>query len=362
MGDGRDRRRLAAPVSRHGPIGNVLQRCARRVERRADVTRCVPEAPGALARGDLALRRDDERRPELRLRPVRAPGQRPRSERAARPEQLGGRVLRRRARPRRDVRAVRRGFAPARLLAGRVLSVLWARRGDAVRHRPARGTTAEDAARFAKSALERGEGRARRGRRGRARARRAAARPSPSEDVRIVDPDARVAGDGVGEIWVRGPGVASGYWGRDDGDDETFAARLADGEGPFLRTGDLGFVHDGELFIAGRVKDMIILARPQPVPAGHRGDDRGRSAGGAQGLLRRVLRRGDGDEKLVHRGRARRLAARQDSDPRDQAGRRRAPPGCGVRRRRSCEGQRSRRRRAASSSATRAGAAISTAR
>jgi acyl-CoA synthetase (AMP-forming)/AMP-acid ligase II len=85
--------------------------------------------------------------------------------------------------------------------------------------------------------------------------------PSPTEDVRIVDPDRCVVVDGVGEIWVRGPGVASGYWGHDDGDGETFAARLADtGEGPFLRTGDLGFVRDGELYIAGRVKDMIILA------------------------------------------------------------------------------------------------------
>ncbi len=85
--------------------------------------------------------------------------------------------------------------------------------------------------------------------------------PAPTEDVRIVDPDLRVVVEGVGEIWVRGPGVASGYWGRDDGDDETFAARLADsGEGPFLRTGDLGFVRDGELYVAGRLKEMIILA------------------------------------------------------------------------------------------------------
>jgi acyl-CoA synthetase (AMP-forming)/AMP-acid ligase II len=85
--------------------------------------------------------------------------------------------------------------------------------------------------------------------------------PSPTEDLRIVDPDRRVVVDGVGEIWVRGPGIASGYWGRGDDDRETFAARLADtGEGPFLRTGDLGFVRDGELYLAGRRKEMIILA------------------------------------------------------------------------------------------------------
>lgn len=82
--------------------------------------------------------------------------------------------------------------------------------------------------------------------------------PSPSEELRIVDPDRRTLTTGLGEIWVRGPGIASGYWGRQS--DDTFRARLADGDGPFLRTGDLGFVHGGELFIAGRRKDMIILA------------------------------------------------------------------------------------------------------
>jgi acyl-CoA synthetase (AMP-forming)/AMP-acid ligase II len=82
--------------------------------------------------------------------------------------------------------------------------------------------------------------------------------PSPSEEVRIVDPVTSTVTTGVGEIWVRGPGVAAGYWGRDS--DDVFAARLASGDGPFLRTGDLGFLHGGELFIAGRHKDMIILA------------------------------------------------------------------------------------------------------
>jgi acyl-CoA synthetase (AMP-forming)/AMP-acid ligase II len=82
-------------------------------------------------------------------------------------------------------------------------------------------------------------------------------RPSPTEDVRIVDLDRLAPTDGMGEIWVRGPGIASGYWGRDA--DDVFDARL-DGEGPFLRTGDLGFLYGGELYIAGRRKDMIILA------------------------------------------------------------------------------------------------------
>jgi acyl-CoA synthetase (AMP-forming)/AMP-acid ligase II len=85
-------------------------------------------------------------------------------------------------------------------------------------------------------------------------------KPSITEEVRIVDPDRRVPCDGVGEIWVRGPGVASGYWRGDEESRAVFGAHLADtGDGPFLRTGDLGFLLDGELFVAGRLKEMIIL-------------------------------------------------------------------------------------------------------
>lgn len=64
----------------------------------------------------------------------------------------------------------------------------------------------------------------------------------------------------VGEIWVSDPSVAHGYWQRPDATHETFQAYLSDsGEGPFLRTGDLGFMHEGELYITGRLKDMIII-------------------------------------------------------------------------------------------------------
>ena len=64
----------------------------------------------------------------------------------------------------------------------------------------------------------------------------------------------------VGEIWVSGPSVAQGYWQRTDETEQTFRAYLQDtGEGPFLRTGDLGFMHDGELFVTGRLKDLIIV-------------------------------------------------------------------------------------------------------
>ncbi|WP_026736231.1 non-ribosomal peptide synthetase [Fischerella sp. PCC 9605] len=64
----------------------------------------------------------------------------------------------------------------------------------------------------------------------------------------------------VGEIWVSGPSVGQGYWNRSQETEETFHAYLSDtGEGPFLRTGDLGFLQNGELFIAGRAKDLIII-------------------------------------------------------------------------------------------------------
>ncbi len=69
-----------------------------------------------------------------------------------------------------------------------------------------------------------------------------------------------VPGDQVGEIWVSGPSVAQGYWNRPEETQRTFHAYLKDtGEGPFLRTGDLGFMQDGEVFITGRLKDLIIV-------------------------------------------------------------------------------------------------------
>jgi acyl-CoA synthetase (AMP-forming)/AMP-acid ligase II len=79
--------------------------------------------------------------------------------------------------------------------------------------------------------------------------------------VLIVDPDTheRAANGVVGEIWITSPSVARGYWKRDDETCEIFGARLADGSGPFLRTGDLGVVSDGELFVTGRIKDVLIV-------------------------------------------------------------------------------------------------------
>ncbi|MCF3650819.1 type I polyketide synthase [Synoicihabitans lomoniglobus] len=77
----------------------------------------------------------------------------------------------------------------------------------------------------------------------------------------IVDPDTfePCSPDRVGEIWFRGPSAAQGYWQRDEASRETFQARLADGTGPFMRTGDLGFAKGREIFVTGRVKDLIIL-------------------------------------------------------------------------------------------------------
>lgn len=64
----------------------------------------------------------------------------------------------------------------------------------------------------------------------------------------------------VGEVWVKGPSVALGYWQNPEDTERSFGAKLADtGEGPFLRTGDLGVVLGGELFVTGRLKDLLII-------------------------------------------------------------------------------------------------------
>jgi acyl carrier protein len=63
----------------------------------------------------------------------------------------------------------------------------------------------------------------------------------------------------VGEIWVASPSVTQGYWMRPADNALAFGARLPDDDRPFLRTGDLGFVRDGELFVTGRLKDLIIV-------------------------------------------------------------------------------------------------------
>jgi len=69
-----------------------------------------------------------------------------------------------------------------------------------------------------------------------------------------------------GEIWLSSKSCAQGYWGREDATEETFRARMASpdrppvhGNGIYMRTGDMGFLEDGYLYICGRIKDLIIL-------------------------------------------------------------------------------------------------------
>lgn len=83
----------------------------------------------------------------------------------------------------------------------------------------------------------------------------------PEHTIVIARPDdlSECDGDEVGEILVQGPSITLGYWNCPDETAATFHARVAGRNGTFLRTGDLGFFRDGELFVTGRVKDVIII-------------------------------------------------------------------------------------------------------
>ncbi|HLX09165.1 MAG TPA: aminotransferase class III-fold pyridoxal phosphate-dependent enzyme, partial [Thermoanaerobaculia bacterium] len=88
--------------------------------------------------------------------------------------------------------------------------------------------------------------------------------------IRIVNPDTGrcAADDEIGEIWVAGETVACGYWRCPEETRATFTAQLADtGEGPFLRTGDLGIFHDGGLLVTGRLKDLLIFQGANHYPS-----------------------------------------------------------------------------------------------
>ncbi len=124
---------------------------------------------------------------------------------------------------------------------------------------------------------------------------------APDEEVVIADPETRRrcgAGE-VGEIWVRGPSVAHGYWNRPEETAAAFHARLDDGGGPFLRTGDLGFLRGGELFVAGRIRDLIIIRGANVYP-----QDVERTVGACHPSLRpdgaaAFAVEADGEERLV---------------------------------------------------------------
>ncbi len=123
----------------------------------------------------------------------------------------------------------------------------------------------------------------------------------PGHEIAIVDADtgAPCSPGAVGEIWLRGPSVARGYWNRPDLSAATFEARLAGGEGPYLRTGDLGFLDGGELFVTGRIKDLVILRGRNHYP-----QDLEATAEASHPALRRgycaaFAVEGDGEESLV---------------------------------------------------------------
>jgi 8-amino-7-oxononanoate synthase/acyl carrier protein len=84
----------------------------------------------------------------------------------------------------------------------------------------------------------------------------------PGTEVLIVDAESRaiLPDDQIGEIWINGPSVGQGYWQKPVETEATFGAQLAEDNGKrYLRTGDLGFLNRGDLFVTGRVKDLIIV-------------------------------------------------------------------------------------------------------
>jgi len=126
--------------------------------------------------------------------------------------------------------------------------------------------------------------------------------PERGPDVRIVDPDTCVeCPDGkTGEVWVHGGNVGAGYWHRPEETEHTFRATIVEPSagtpaGPWLRTGDLGFVSDGTLFIVGRIKDLLIIRgrnhSPEDIEATVQKVTRGRAAA--------IAVRDDGTEQLV---------------------------------------------------------------
>jgi len=84
---------------------------------------------------------------------------------------------------------------------------------------------------------------------------------SSDQEILIVNPETleSCASNEVGEIWVKGESVAQGYWKHSEETEATFSGYTTEGQGPFLRTGDLGFLYEGELFVTGRIKNLLII-------------------------------------------------------------------------------------------------------
>lgn len=121
--------------------------------------------------------------------------------------------------------------------------------------------------------------------------------------ISIVDPQrqTRMADGDSGEIWLQGASVAGGYWDRPEENATQFHANLVDdaAAGQFLRTGDLGFIHSGQLYVTGRIKDLIILRGrniyPQDIEATAR-ESLGDHSGGPAAAFATL---GDGQEALA---------------------------------------------------------------
>nr|WP_223759268.1 non-ribosomal peptide synthase/polyketide synthase [Myxococcus sp. RHSTA-1-4] len=141
----------------------------------------------------------------------------------------------------------RESFYPCYGLAEATLIVSGGEKGEPLRLRP-----------VDPGALEKGSAEAPRGQ---ARTLVGCGGTLPGQRIVVVEPESlRVCAPGeVGEIWVGGPSVAGGYWQRPYESQSIFEAYTARGEGPFLRTGDLGFLEGGELYVTGRRKDLLIL-------------------------------------------------------------------------------------------------------
>ena len=126
---------------------------------------------------------------------------------------------------------------------------------------------------------------------------------APSEGkILIIDSSTlEPCADGVvGEIWVSGESVAHGYWGRAEATEQTFAGYTAGvNDGPFLRTGDLGFIHRGELFITGRLKDLIIIRGLNHYPQDIESTVEASTAGLRSGCGAAFSIEADAEERLV---------------------------------------------------------------
>ena len=136
-------------------------------------------------------------------------------------------------------------------------------------------------------------------------------RPVGETEVVIVDPELfkRCDPDVVGEIWLADRSIAKGYWNQPEETNQTFGAHLAiTGEGPYLRTGDLGFVKDGELFVTGRLKDLIIIRGRNHYP-----QDIERTVGQSHP----ALRQGSGAAFSIDKGGEERLVVVQEIERRE---------------------------------------------